>query len=285
MTGVFLQLKQIKEDNKFMKLIVIPPYRGMNWIPTDGHYMLSELINAMQKRGQLEGVEITIDEGQPSEHNTKTPGDAFYIDATAGFLKRIRIYCDGDKYDAIISSAGNDLGFHAARMLSKIPVVFSLHAVIHIASLIGDRFSVLQPVYSSALTSRHSAENYGFGPKLVSARYLSYPKDKIAELVYKKKEGQVESSEMKKFIDEVMAQCIMAIEEDRVDTLALVFPGLQCFVDEIREKLNGSGYNEIPIISALPAAIEMAKAMVNMKLKQASRAYPSHSLKAIPKFR
>ena len=56
-------------------------------------------------------------------------------------------------------------------------------------------------------------------------------------------------------------------------------------VPEIREKLDEAGYEEIPLISAFPAAIEMAKAMVSTKLKQAGRAYPTDALKSKPKFR
>lgn len=267
-----------------MKLIVIPPYKGMNWTPTEGHYMLSGLVDKMQKRGQLNGVEITVDEGHPTEQTTESRDAAVYADITAGFLKRIRLYGEGDRYDAIVSSAGNDVGFYAARISSKIPVIHSLHAAIHVASLIGNRFSVIASAYPSALTSRNSAENYGLGQKLVSGRFISYSSTKIAGVVRKKQAGQIETPEVRKFIDDVMAQCIMAIVEDRVDSLLFIYPGLQCFEDEIRQRLNESGYSEIPIICALSAAVEMAKVLVNMKLIQAPRANPGESLKAIPKF-
>ena len=56
-------------------------------------------------------------------------------------------------------------------------------------------------------------------------------------------------------------------------------------VGNMRGELHGAGYSEIPLICALPAAVEMAKAMVNMKLVQAPRAYPSHALQAKPTFR
>jgi Asp/Glu/hydantoin racemase len=268
-----------------MKIIVIPPYRGMNWTPTEGQYMLRELVDNMKRKGQLAGVEITIDEGHPSEHAAETRDDAVYVDVIAGFLKRVRMYGGGDRYDAIVASAGNDLGFSAARMSSKIPVTFSLHSAVHVASLIGERFATVQPVYQSALVSRRSAENYGLGHKLASARYISYSTTKIAGLFRKyKQEGGIETPELKKFIEDLMAQYIGAIEEDRADTLLIIFPGLQCFEDEIRKRLDESGYREIPIICALSAAVEMAKAMVNMKLLQAPRAYPADSLKAKPQF-
>ena len=266
-----------------MKLIVIPPYRGMNWSPAEGHYMLRPLVDNMQKRGQLEGVEIIIDEGHPLEQSTESRDEAVYADITAGFLNRIKMYGDGDRFDAIVSSGGSDLGFYGARLSSKIPVSYSIHAAVHVASLIGDRFSILSSAYPSALNARRSAENYGLGKKIASSRHLSYSTTNIAGVVRKKIEGQMSAPEVSKFIDDVTAQCIMAIEEDRADCILFLNPGLQCFEDEVRQRLNESGYSEIQIICALSAAVEMAKAMVNMKLTQSPIAYPGPSLKAVPK--
>ncbi len=274
------------EGGKSMKIVIIPPYRGMNWSPTEGQYMLRELVANMKKRGQLEGAEVTIDEGHPTSHTAENRDDAVYVEVTAGFLKRIRMYGEGDQYDAIVASAGNDHGFFAARMISKIPVTFSLHSALHAASLIGERSSTVQPVDSSALVTRRYTENYGLSHKLASARYVSYSTTQIAGLARKYiREMRVETPEIKKFLDDVMVQYRAAIEEDRADSLLVVFPGLQCFDEEIRKRLDASGYSEIPIICALPAAVEMAKAMVLMNLTQAPRAYPSDSLKAKPKFR
>ena len=42
---------------------------------------------------------------------------------------------------------------------------------------------------------------------------------------------------------------------------------------------------EINLIGAFPAAVEMARAMVNMRLRQSPRAYPTDALKAKPAFR
>jgi len=60
---------------------------------------------------------------------------------------------------------------------------------------------------------------------------------------------------------------------------------MHVFAGEVRKRLDEAGYEEIPVICSLPAAIEMAKVMVNMRLVQSPRAYPSALLKAKPKFR
>ncbi len=83
-------------------------------------------------------------------------------------------------------------------------------------------------------------------------------------------------------MDDLVAQCIAAIEKDRADTLIFGCTPLQIFKDEARKRLDKAGYHEIPIICQLAAGIEMAKAMVNMQLIQTARAYPTSGLKAIP---
>lgn len=271
-----------------MKLINIPPYKrvGVNYIPKEGHFMVRELIANMEKKGQLEGVEIDIDEGYPSEHAAETRDEEVFANVAVGVIKRVREISEMGKYDAIIASAPMDPGFFAARLISKIPVAFSLHSAVHVASLIGDRFSIIELSDPLALVERHCVQLYGLNHKLASVRTIGRSSPYGMGLIRKyKKEERIKIPEVKKLIDDLVAQCIMAIEKDRVDSLILGAPHLQCHEDEVRQRLDEAGYSEIQLVCELSAAVEMAKAMVNMKLIQAPRAYPSDSLKAMPDFR
>ena len=60
-----------------MKIIDIPPYQraGVNYDPAEGHFMMRDLVASMRARGQLDGVEIDIDEGEPTEHGAETRDD------------------------------------------------------------------------------------------------------------------------------------------------------------------------------------------------------------------
>ena len=66
------------------------------------------------------------------------------------------------------------------------------------------------------------------------------------------------------------------------DTLLLGCEPLQAFAEEVRQKVNEAGYDEIPVICELSAGVAMARAMVDMGVVQVARAYPSAGLKAIP---
>ncbi len=269
-----------------MKIIDIPPYRSVNYTPTKGHYLVVEIIENMRRRGQLEGVEIDIDDGYPVDPAVVSSDEEVLAHITVGFLKRVREISAMGKYDAIVTSGSIEPGFFAGRMISKIPIAYCLHSAVHMASLIGDKFTIIEQADPMGPIIRHYVQLYGLGHKLASIRTISRSSTHTMGLILKyKKEERIKVPEVKKLIDDVVAQCIAAIEKERVDSLILGCPPLQCFEDEIRQALDKAGYGEIQLISELPAAVEMAKAMVNMKLVQSPRAYPSDALKTKPEFR
>ncbi len=269
-----------------MKVVVIPPYRAQNYTPTEGHYMVRELIADMKEKGQLSGVEIDIDDGYPVEDSAGYRDEEVLAIISAGIIKRVKLYCEGDRYDAIVTSGGMEPGFSAARMISKIPVTGAINSAIHIASLIGDRFSTINLHDPAALIVRRLVHTYGLSHKMAAAISIGHSSNSMMAIIRKYKRGERgKAPEGKKLIDEIVARCISTIEEDRVDSLIFACPHPQCLQGEIRERLDQEGYGEIQLIGAFRAAVQMARAMVNMELMQAPRAYPSDTLKAKPRIR
>ena len=271
-----------------MKLILIPPYKGMNWTPTQGQYMLVELVANMEKRGQLEGIEIDIDEGwpYPAEIDPVNRDEQFLAHISVGVVRKVREYSEMGKYDAIIQTGDLDPGFFGSRAVAKIPFISLAHSAFHVASLIGERFTFFAVTDPCAMIVRRFAQNCGFSHKLVSVRYPSFSSTYMASFVKKyKKEERSKVPEVEELVATLTTQCIAAIEEDRVDTIIFGCPAVQVYMDEVRQELDRKGFSEIPIINGLYAAVEMSKALVNMKLTQAPRAYPSDALKVRPAFR
>jgi allantoin racemase len=268
-----------------MRLIVIPPYRAQNYTPGEGHYMVRELLTDMREKGQLDGVEVDIDDGYPVEDATGNRDEEVFALISAGTFQRVKMYSEGDRYDAIVTSGGIEPGFDGARVISKIPVTGSVSSAVHLASLIGDRFSVIYMNDPSSFIVRRLVRNYGLDHKLISVRSIGHSSNSQMAVIRKYKKGERgKAPEGKRLLDDTVARCIAAIEEDRVDSLIFACPHPQCLQEEIAQMLEEAGYGEIQLIGGFRAAVEMAKAMVNMKLRQAARAYPSDSLKATPRF-
>jgi Asp/Glu/hydantoin racemase len=279
---------------EIMKLIVIPPYRAQNYTPEKGHFMVREVIEEMRDEGQLEGIEIDIDPGHPVENTLDDEGKPephvssyrAYDELGAGTLKRVTMFGDGTTYDGIVTSGGIDPGFAVSRLVSKVPLTAAVHSAAHFASAIGNRFSVIHLDDPTAMIVRRSVQEYGLGHKLVSVRSMGHSSPSTMTVLRSTARGErAQTPEGKQFIDDIVDQCIVAIDEDRADCLVFGTPAIQCLHGEVKLRLDDAGYGEIPIIRGLRSAIEMAKAMVNMNLIQAPRAYPSDALKARPRFR
>ncbi len=267
-----------------MKLVLIPPYQNpvVNW-----GFILREFVAKLEKKGQLEGVEVDVDEGYFIESTSEKRDEEVLALISIGIIRKVKEYSEMGKYDAIVLTGAIDPGFVAARLISKIPVAGAVHSGLHVASLIGERCSHIHTVTSSALIVRHLAERYGLSHKLASVRFCGHSTTEMFGFISKYKDNKEERDkvpEVRKIIDDIKTQCIAAIEKDRVDSILLGCEPFLAFEDELRQGLDEAGYNEIPIIFEVAAAVEVAKAMANMKLLQTARAYPSHALKAKPEY-
>jgi Asp/Glu/hydantoin racemase len=267
-----------------MRLVAIPPYQSdaINW-----GWVLRELVNDYRGTGALKGVEVDVDEGYPMESPSERRDEEVMALISVGIIKKVKEYSAMGRYDAIVLTGAIDPGFLAARLVSKIPVTGSIHSALHAASLIGDRVSIIHAISSTCSIVRHLGERYGLGHKLVAVRISGHKPSKTYEILKKYKNNwkeRLNDAELKKVMDDVTTQGIAAIEENRADSLILAAEHLQSCADGVRQRLDQAGYSEIPIICDLPASLEMAIAMVNMKLRQAARAYPANDLKASPKY-
>jgi allantoin racemase len=268
-----------------MRLITIPPYKALNFDPERGRFIERELLENMRKKGQLDGVQMDIDDGYDLGHRREERDEQFSAEIALAVLNRVKEHCVSGKYDAIIT-IGSILPFAASRMVSKIPLVSSVHSAYHVASLIGERFSVVEATDAQALIARHFALIYGFSEKLASIRAMSHTSTSMTKLIRDyKKEERSKAPEFKSVVDDIVGPCVKAIEEDRADSIILSCTPIQAFEEPVRERLDSLGYKEIQLIGQYPAAVEMAKVLVNMKLVQAPTAYPTDYIKAKPRFR
>ena len=269
-----------------MRLVAIPPYRNpaVEW-----GWVLRYLIEDYRSTGALQGVEVDVDEGYMVDSASETRDEEVLAVINVGIVNRVKHYGLSGKYDGIVLTGGIDPGFIAARvvMQDKVAVTGAIHAALHVASLIGERTSEIHTVPSSSLIVRHLARKYGFGDKLVSVRIPMHTSTESYLLLAKYKEnwaGRLQDPGLMKIMDDLAAECIAAVDENRADSVILSCEHLQALADGIRQRLDDKGYGEIPIIRTLPAGIEMALAMANMKLLQTARAYPGHNLKLAPRF-
>lgn len=266
-----------------MKMLLIPPYSNANINQTVWE---QDLLEQFKSRGQLEGIDIDIAEGPKTEHDASTRDAEFSTLISVGVIRRVKEYGQTGKYDAIVVGGAYEPGFYATQMNSPIPVVYTLHAAVHMASFIGERFSVIQPTDPGCQLVRRCVQSHGLGHKLASVRAFGYNSTSLSQFsqTYGKSQ-RAKSPEGEKIVEAIVAQCLAAIEKEMVDSIIFEIPLLQLLEDEIKEKLARAGYSEIKIICGHLAAISLARALVSMKLCAAPRAYATDALKAKPEYR
>jgi len=265
-----------------MRFVIIPPYQNpaVKW-----GFVLRDLVTDLRKKGALEGIEVDVDEGYLVESTSEVRDEEFLAYGSLGVIKKVKEYAMMGRYDAIVLTGAIDPGFIPARVASKIPVVGAIHSGIHAASLIGERFTQIHTVAPSSLIIKHCVERYGFGHKLASVRFCGHSSTEMFGFLSKHREnkaGRMKDPGFKKILDDIVAQCIAAIEKDGADTLLLGCEPIQALAEDVRQKMHEAGYDEIPVICEFPAGVAMARAMVDMGLVQVPRAYPSAGLKAKP---
>jgi Asp/Glu/hydantoin racemase len=267
-----------------MRLVAIPPYQNPK---VDWGWVLRQLLEDYRKTGALEGVEVDVDEGYLVESTSEKRDEEVLALISVGIIKKVKEYSESGKYDGIVLTGGIDPGFTAARVIQRVPVTGAIHSALHVASLIGERTSEIHTVPSSSLIVRQLGAKYGFDNKLVSVRIPWHTSTEAFGFLQKYRDnwpGRLNDPGLGKIMDDITKECIAAIEENRADSLILACEHLQACADGVRQRLDKAGYHEIPIIRALPAGLEMAMAMANMKLPQTARAYPGHDLKAASKY-
>jgi allantoin racemase len=112
-----------------------------------------------------------------------------------------------------------------------------------------------------AITIRQNMMAYGMNEKCASVRSIEWP---CRNLI-----GDSEEA-----INVFVREAIEAIEKDGADVIVMGCAALMYIQPLAQKRLKDLGY-EVPVLHPFKCAIEMAKAMVNMKVSQSKFAYPN----------
>jgi allantoin racemase len=140
-----------------------------------------------------------------------------------------------------------DPALDAARELVSIPVIGPAQASMSLASMLGERFSVVTVLRNVVPLFWRLARKYGLESRLSSVRYIEIP---VLEI--EKEKIDVET----KLINESKK----AIEEDGADVIILGCTGFIGLARKIQETLH------VPVIDPAPAALKFAESLIDLKL-------------------
>lgn len=233
-----------------MKIHLITP------VTTQGIRTLDELENLAEPG--LEFGHSLLDQGPPSiESHTDE------MLAVPGTLAKA-IAAQAAGADAIIIDCMGDPGLQAVREVVSVPVLGPAETSMHLAAMLGHRFSIVTVLDSVKPLLANLALTYGVAGKLASIRAIGIP---VLELVDR--------------IEEVNAglvrEAVGAIENDDAHVIVLGCTGFLGCADQIARGLAERGI-VAPVIDPIPATVCVAQALVKAKLRHSPITYPQSSV-------
>ncbi len=203
---------------------------------------------------RLKISQVKLDSGPPSVESE------FDEVLSAPFIAGRAMEAIGDGADALVIDCMGDPGLHATREIVRIPVLGPGEVSMHMAAMLGHKFSVVTIMDRLRPVLENRAKIYGVYDRLASVRAVEVP---VLEI----------NTSREKLYGLLAAESLKAVEEDKADVIVLGCTGFFGCDKVIAKALRHSGY-DIPVIDPLPATVAMAAGMLDVGLTHSLSTYP-----------
>jgi allantoin racemase len=188
--------------------------------------------------------------------------------------------CESGRYDAIVLLGGGDPGVTEAREIGQrhnIPVTGCAQSQMHIATMLGNRFSVIDISEAHNMHYYNLVVQYRFAAECASIRDidcpLPRPSNPDARPIQQEK-ALAERGERSEMLERSVTESVAAIEEDGAEVIILGCSAAFWMRPHLQKRLRDMGW-DVPVLEGYGCAIEMAKLLVNLRLSVSGLAYPS----------
>jgi allantoin racemase len=162
---------------------------------------------------------------------------------------------------AVISNCMADPGVEAGRELVSIPVLGPAEIAMHMAAMLGHKFSVITILDRLIPTFNNQAFRLGLSRQLASVRAVNIP---VLELVDRDRVAAA-----------LLEQSFKAVRDDGAHLLILGCTGMTGLARSLEEGLQKEGIRDVPVIDPVILALKVAEALAEMGLSHSKRSYPA----------
>jgi len=188
--------------------------------------------------------------------------------------------CASGKHNAIVLLGGGDPGYMEAREIGRmhrIPVTSCAHAQMHVAGLLGNKFSIIDIAEAHNMQMYQLVLQYRMTDRCASIRNVNYPlpspnhPDDRPIQAERDRAVQGGSSGM---LDAAVQESVAAIEEDGAEVIMLGCSAAFWMQPLLQKKLMEIGW-DVPVLEGFRCAIEVAKTLVDLGVDASGLAFPA----------
>jgi allantoin racemase len=177
------------------------------------------------------------------------------------------VQAEKDGMDAVISDCMGDPGIEEAREKVSIPVVGPAETSMHMAAMLGHRYSVITVLDRLAPGFHQRAMETGTLGQLASVRAVNMP---VLEL-----------DDHARLSRALIEQSVKAVREDDAHVIIFGCTGMAGLAKDVGEGLKKEGMDDVPVIDPAILALKVAEALADMGLSHSKRTYPAPPEKEI----
>ena len=240
----------------------------------------TQLHNYEDVKPFLAGIDWDLHPGAPSTHgNWPVQSKGEFLSVGYNRQALVREACASGRYNAIVLLGGGDPGYMESREIGRqyrIPVTSCAHAQMHIAGLLGNKFSIVDIGETHNMQMYHLAVQYRMTERCASIRNINYPlpspnfpNDKPIEVERDRALNGAQSG----MLDAAVTESIAAIEDDGADVIVLGCSASYWMQPLLQKKLAEIGW-DVPVLEGYRCAIAVAKALVDLGVDASGLAFP-----------
>ncbi len=198
----------------------------------------------------------------------------------AGRLPIVKEACESGKYNAIILLGGGEPGFLESREIGRryrIPVTSCAFSQMHVASMLGNKFSVIDLAENHNMYYYNLVVQHRFNERCASIRNINFPLPRppyVDEFPLHVEKAKALKGERSEAVEVAVREAVAAIEEDGAEVITFGCSGTFWIKPFLEKRLNEMGW-EIPVLEGYSCAITLAKAMVGLGVDVSGLTFPS----------
>jgi allantoin racemase len=241
----------------------------------------TQIYNYEDVKSFLAGIDWDLHSGALATHgNWPVTTKQAFMSTGNNRLPLVREACASGKYTAIVLLGGGDPGYMEAREIGRehrIPVTSGGHAQMHIAGLLGNKFSIVDIAEAHNMQMYHLVVQYRMTERCASIRNVNYPlpnpnfpNDRPIQ-AERDRAVQSGSSDM---LEAAVTESVAAIEEDGAEVIILGCSAAFWMQPLLQKRLMEIGW-DVPVLEGARCAIEVARTLVDLGVDASGLAFPS----------